>query len=57
MGRFLIFLMLCFVLGIIALALWWIGSKIYISIKRKESMCEIEQEAHEKMKQKIREEE
>ena len=47
MGRFLIFLMLCFVLGIIALALWWIGSKIYISIKRKESMFEIEQEAHE----------
>lgn len=57
MGRFLIFLMLCFVLEIIALALWWIWSKIYISIKRKESMFEIEQETHEKMKKKIREEE
>lgn len=57
MGRFLIFLMLCFVLGIIALTLWWIGSKFYISIKRKESMFEIEQETHEKMKKKIREEE
>ena len=49
--------MLCFVLGVIALALWWIGNKIYISIKRKESMFEIEQETHEKMKKKIREEE
>lgn len=57
MGRFLIFLMLCLVLGIIAFILWWIAMKICISIKRKQSMFEIEKEAHEKMKQKIREEE
>lgn len=56
-GRFFVFLILCLVLGIIALGLWWIGSKIYISIKRRESMFEIEQETHEKMKKKIREEE
>lgn len=35
--------------------IWWLGSKVHISIKRRESMFEIEQEAHKKIKKEIQE--
>lgn len=57
MGRFLIFIGTVLILSIIGLAVWWIWSKINISIQRRNSVFEIEKEAHEKMKKEIKEDE
>ena len=56
-GRFLIFIGTVLILSIIGLAVWWIWSKINISIQRRNSIFEIEKEAHEKMKKEIKEDE
>lgn len=55
MGLFIIFLLMTFALVALGFGLWWFGSKVKISIKRKESMFEIEQEAHKKIKKEIQE--
>lgn len=57
MGRFLIFIGTVLILSIIGLAVWWIWNKINISIQRRNSVFEIEKEAHEKMKKEIKEDE
>lgn len=56
-GRFLIFIGTVLILSIIGLAVWWIWNKINISIQRRNSVFEIEKEAHEKMKKEIKEDE
>lgn len=55
MGLFIIFLLMTSALVALGFGLWWFGSKVKISIKRKESMFEIEQEAHKKIKKEIQE--
>lgn len=56
MGRFLIFLIVLIVLSLLGLAVWWVYSLISTSIKRRESMFDIEKEVHERMKDEIKEE-
>ena len=56
MGRLLIFIGLLFVFSLIGLVIWYIFNKISISIQRQNSVFEIEKETHEKMKEKIKEE-
>lgn len=55
MGRFLIFIGTVLVLSVIGLTVWWIWNRINISIRRRNSVFEIEKETHEKMKKKIKE--
>ena len=57
MGRFLIFIGAVLILSIIGLAIWWIWNRVNISIRRRNSVFEIEKETHEKIKKKIKEEE
>ena len=56
MGKLLIFIGLVLIFSLIGLVIWWIANKVYISIRRQNSVFEIEQETHEKMKEKIKEE-
>lgn len=55
MGRFLIFIGAVLILSIIGLAIWWIWNRVNISIRRRNSVFEIEKETHEKAKKKIKE--
>lgn len=56
MGRFLIFIGIVLIFSAIGLGLLWVGNKIYISIQRQNSVFDIEKEAHEKIKESIKEE-
>ena len=53
MFRFIVFIGVVLLLSLVALLVYWIANKVYISIKRKDSMFEIEKEAHEKIKKEI----
>lgn len=57
MARFIIFVAVVLVLGVIGMGFWYVGNRIIIAIRRRESAFEIEQEAHGKIKRKIKEEE
>ncbi|WP_156320692.1 MULTISPECIES: hypothetical protein [Clostridia] len=56
MAKFIIFLLTVFLLSVIGLAIWWVWSRVYVAIKRRESVFDIEEETHKKIKKKIREE-
>jgi len=56
MFRFLVFLGALFILSLIGLVIWAVWSKVYTYIKRNDSVFEIEEETHKKIKKKIREE-
>lgn len=56
MAKFIIFLLTVFLLSVIGLAIWWVWSRVYIAIKRRESVFDIEEETHKKIKKKIQEE-
>lgn len=56
MATFIIFLLTVFLLSVIGLAIWWVWSRVYIAIKRRESVFDIEAETHKKIKKKIQEE-
>ncbi|WP_181969606.1 hypothetical protein [Hungatella hathewayi] len=56
MAKFIIFLFTVFLLSVIGLAIWWVWSRVYVAIKRRESVFDIEEETHKKIKKKIREE-
>lgn len=56
MAKFIIFLLTVFLLSVIGLAIWWVWSRVYIAIKRRESVFGIEEETHKKIKKKIQEE-
>ena len=56
MFRFIVFIGVMFLLSLVALLVYWVANKVYISIKRKDSMFEIEKEAHEKIKKEIKRE-
>lgn len=57
MGRLLIFVGLVLIFSLIGIAVYWIYNKVVISIRRQNSVFEIEKETHEKMKKKIQEDE
>lgn len=57
MARFIIFIGVLIILSLAGLAIWWIWSIAYTAIKRRESIFDIEKEAHEKIKNGIKEEE
>ncbi len=57
MGRFLIFIATVLVLVMFSMLLWWGWKKLNIAIKRQESAFDIEKEAYEKMRKKIKEDE
>lgn len=57
MGRLLIFIGLVLIFSLIGIAVYWIYNKVSISIRRQNSVFEIEKETHEKMKKKIQEDE
>ncbi len=56
MAKFIIFLLTVFLLSVIGLAIWWAWSRVYVAIKRRESVFDIEEETHKKIKKKIQEE-
>lgn len=56
MFRFIVFVGVVLSLSLIALLVYWIANKVYISVKRKDSMFEIEKEAHKRIKKRIQEE-
>lgn len=55
MGRFLVFIAALILLSFLGMAVWKIWNKLYIDIKRQESLFDIEKEAHEKLKKEIKE--
>lgn len=55
MARFIIFLLATMAFSIIAIAMWYVVERIMISLRRRKDILEIEEEAHEKIKQKIKE--
>lgn len=57
MGKLLIFIGLILIFSLVGLLIWWVANKVYISIRRQNSVFEIEKETHEKMKKKIQEDE
>jgi len=57
LGRFFIFLIAVLAFALIGIAIWWIWNKVNIVIKRQESVFDIEKETHEKVREKIKEEE
>lgn len=57
MARFIIFVGVLIILSLAGLAIWWIWSIIYTAIRRRESVFDIEKEAHKKIKNGIKEEE
>lgn len=57
MGRLLIFFAVLLALSIIGISVWWIWNRVNISIQRRNSVFEIEKEAHEKAKKDIKEDE
>lgn len=56
MGRFLIFIGITFVLSAIGLGVWWLGNKIYLSIRKENERFEIEKAGYDAIKDGIREE-
>ena len=55
MGRFLIFIGILLIFSLAGMVVWVLWNKLYIYIKRKSDLYEIEEEAHEKIKKNIRE--
>lgn len=55
MGRFLIFIGTVLLLCLIGLGVWWLGCKIYLSIRRDNEHFEIEKEGYDKVKESIKE--
>lgn len=51
MAKFIIFLFTVFLLSVIGLAIWWVWSRVYVAIKRRESVFDIEEETHKKIDQ------
>ena len=55
MGRFLIFIAALILLSFLGMVVWKVWNKLYIDMKRQESLFDIEKEAHEKLKKEIKE--
>lgn len=55
MGQFLIFIGTVLLLCLIGLGVWWLGYKIYLSIRRDIEHFEIEKEGYDKVKESIKE--
>lgn len=55
MGRFLIFIAALILLSSLGMLAWKVWSKLYIDMKRQESLFDIEKEVHDKLKKEIKE--
>lgn len=56
-GRFLIFVAAVLVLSLAGLAIWRVWSRVDLHIKRDRKAFDVESEAYDKMKNKIKEDE
>ena len=54
MGKFIIFIGLVLLFSLIGLGVWWMGCKIYLSVRRDNEHYEIEKEGYDKIKKEIR---
>ena len=54
MARFIIFVGVLTFLLLIGLIIWWLGNKIYISIRRQQKQFSIEETGYEQAKEEIR---
>lgn len=54
MGKIVIFIGFVLVFSLIGLGVWWLGCKIYLSVRRDSDHYEIEKEGYDKLKQEIR---
>ena len=54
MGKFFIFIMVVLMFCLIGLGVWWLGCKIYFSVRRDLDHYEIEKEGYDKIKREIR---
>ena len=54
MGKIMIFIMFVMVFCLIGLGVWWMGCKIYLSVRRDNEHYEIEKEGYDKIKREIR---
>lgn len=57
MGRIAIFALTTLLFASVGICIWWAWSRVYIAIKRRESVFEIEKETHKKIKEKVKEQE
>ena len=55
MARFIIFVGVLLLLLLVGLIIWWIGNKIYISIRRQQKQFSIEETGYDQAKVKIKE--
>ena len=55
MARFIIFVGVLLLLLLVGLIIWWIGNKIYISIRRQQKQFSIEETGYDQAKAKIKE--
>ena len=55
MGKILIWFGMMLLFTLFGLAIWWVGHKVYISIRRDEERFEIEKEGYEVAKKSIKE--
>lgn len=55
MARFIIFVGVLLLLLLVGLIIWWIGNKIYISIKRQQKQFSIEETGYDQAKEKMKE--
>lgn len=55
MARFIIFVGVLLLLLLIGLVVWWIGNKIYISIKRQQKQFSVEECGYDGAKEIIKE--
>lgn len=55
MARFIIFVGVLLLLLLVGLIIWWLGNKIYISIKRQQKQFSIEETGYNQVKEKMKE--
>lgn len=53
MARFLIFVGVFIILLVAGIVVWWIGSNVYLSIKRKQAQFSVEESTYEEAKDQI----
>jgi hypothetical protein len=54
MGKIVIFIGFVLLFSLIGLGVWWLGCKIYLSVRRDNDHYEIEKEGYDKIKSEIR---
>lgn len=55
MAKFIIFLLATMGFAIIGIVMWYVAERVAIALRRRRDILEIEEEAHKKIKQQIKE--